>query len=339
MSRLFSCALFLGFFLLGAHGAIASSQLYALTDPNDQTNVLEALAKDQRVDGLAIRTSWDQLQPTEAHFNWESIDQAFFVAQKYNKHITLHILSSGYGRAPAWVFESGAVSYQVQSPPFAPRQFTKNDAVPWDGLYLEKFFIFLKSLHAHLNERHFLPLLGYLSAATPVPEMSLVGCRDNQLGDQYYDRMKYLTAWRYSIDAYSAAFSDTPLLISAPVQTICYPDHDGEDFYRDVMTYALQKTSTHPVIYATDLTARGSERLMQARTHRGQTPVAFQMMGQSSHDPRNRMLGSLQQAICQGLSAGANYFEIYKVDLFNLTDTTIQNAISNLHADRSSQCQ
>lgn len=338
MRRLLSHFLLLGFFLLCAPYAIAAPQIYALTDPNDKTDVLEALAKDPRIDGLAIRTSWDQIQPAEAHFNWEQIDQAFLVAQKYNKHITLHILSSGYGRAPAWVFEAGAISYAVQSPPFAPRQFTKNDAVPWDGLYLEKFFIFLKSLHAHLSERHFLPLLGYLSAATPVPEMSLVGCRDNQLGDQYYDRVKYLTAWRYSLDAYNATFPDTPLLISAPVKIICYPDHDGENFYREIMAYALQKTSTHPMIYATDLTAQGSERLMQARAHHGQLPLAFQMMGQSSHDPRNRMLGSLQQALCQGISAGADYFEIYKVDIFNLNDTAIQNAITTLHASPSSQC-
>jgi hypothetical protein len=137
--------------------------VFALTDPGVSVASLTTLAANSQVDGLVIRTSWDTLQPTEATFAWSSIDQAFSVAQSYNKQITLHVLTSAYGKTPSWVYAAGAQSYS-----YTISGTSHTDPIPWDTIYLSKFSAFLAVLHDHLAGAGYLGLLKYTSDGVPV---------------------------------------------------------------------------------------------------------------------------------------------------------------------------
>ena len=59
--------------------------------------------------------------------------------------------------------------------------------------------------------------------------------------------------------------------------------------------------------------------------------IAFQTIWSSTNDTQNRMQGTLKDAVCKGIGSGANYFEIYKVDISS-SDAAIQDAIQRARA-------
>lgn len=320
--------------LLTGRAQGAAPDVYALTDPGDPPATLEILARDPRIDGLVIRTSWDRLQPTAERYEWASLDAAFAVARRYHKKITLHILTTPFGPMLTWIYAAGAAHYTVDLPPMMQRagRATQTAPVPWDTVYLEAYHRFLLALRDHLQSGGLTDTLGYMSDATPIAEMSLIGCRDGRIDTVPYNRSQYLAAWRYTIAAHSLAFPAVPLLVSAPVRTICLPDQDGQAFYRDLIASVSTQDRKAPLmIFAADLTAQGSDRVANVAPELSAMPHGFQMMWQSTHDPHNRMLGSLSAALCSGLRLKGQYFEIYKDDILNQGDTAMQNAITALH--------
>ena len=281
--------------------------MFALTDPGDTRAVLDSLAADTRVEGLAFRATWAQLEPQDGAFDWAVLDAALEVVRNRNKKLTLHVGANGIGQ-PRWLAGLGVASY---SHPLPNGQMT-TDPVPWDATFLARYGRFVQATAAHIRSRGDEALLHAVSNGVPVGEMSLPGCRDGLLdGSTAYNRAAYLEAWRTSSASHLAAFSATPIAISAPVMVICRPDTDGRAFYSEL----LAALSDRVVIFAADLNAEGSMRAAQVDAAFASRPLLFQTIWSATNDPENRMRGTLREAVCKGLAAGGRYFEIYKADL------------------------
>ena len=126
---------------------------------------------------------------------------------------------------------------------------------------------------------------------------------------------------------FSTSFPAVSIFVSAPVAQICRPDGDGAAFYGDLLADAVGRGSG-VAVFAADLNALGSARLGQFDGARFATlPIGLQTIWSSTNDPTDRMKGPLRDAVCQGLAAGARYFEIYKSDL-DSSDTGIQGAVT-----------
>lgn len=307
----------------------APSRVFALMDRGDALATLDNYAAREAVDGLALRTSWDVLEPQDGQYDWSAVDAGFDVVRARKKKLTLHVLGS-LGMAPAWLAAAGVATYTYATPARAVV-----DPLPWDATYLSRYARFVAALGAHILNRGDAPLLEAVSDAVPVPEMSLVGCRNGILGGATaYDRASYLLAWKTTADALLTAFANVPLYVSAPVGVICTPDNDGKAFYGELMNYLLERSS-RGTVFAADLNAQGSARMQQVDASiSGRTGIAFQTIWSASGDPQNRMQGSLGDALCRGVGYGARYFEIYKADL-DSADAAIQDAIRRVRSTPS----
>lgn len=319
------------------------AQSFALMDANDGTTQFDQYLAMNTVDGIAVRLSWDTIQPTsEASYTWTKIDQAFASAIAANKKVTLHILSSVYGATPSWVYSAGGVSYTYTKPGGGG---TKTDPLPWDSVYLNKWSGFLTALKSHLVSQNYLSSLEYLSVGAPVPEMSLVGCVNTDIngatagyGVGSYNRTSYLDAWKSSVSSTVSAFPTTKLLLPAAVQHICFSDNDGGTFYKDVFTYAQGLSPSQFYHYATDLnaTASGSARLALIPTsptnYFTQAPVGLQYTWSYTQDSGVKLGGTLSASTCdRGIKIlGGSYFEVYKDDLNN-SNASVQDAIEAIH--------
>jgi hypothetical protein len=308
------------------------AKVFALMDVGDSTAVLDGFAARATVDGLAFRTSWNMLEPAQGVYDWTRLDAAFDTVRARSKQLTLHVGVSSIG-LPSWLGGLGAVTYSYRTPTGA----TITEPIPWDATFLSRYTQFMAALGAHIQARGDSGLLYAVSDGAPVAEMSIVGCQNAILsGGIAYSRASYLSAWKTTVDAHAAAFPATKLFISAPVPVICMPDNDGKAFYTEVMNHALGKSSA-ATVFAADLNAAGSARLRQVDASvSNRAAIAFQMIWSSVNDPQNRMQGTLNDAVCQGIAGGARYFEIYKVDISS-SDAAIQNAIQSARAGQPCQ--
>ena len=156
--------------------------------------------------------------------------------------------------------------------------------------------------------------------------MSLFGCANELLGNEKltYTRKTYQDAWKASIQTTNTAFPNVTKLMPVPVQTICKPDTDGPVFYDDLLN-SLTPSIDGYAIYATDLSANGSQRMAGLLSgDASRAPVAFQFI--------SAMQGSLKSAVCNGLKTyHATYFEVYKSDLLS-TDTNIEKGVQAIHS-------
>ncbi len=301
--------------------ATGTSQVFALMDPGESSTSMTQYASRSNVDGLAYRTRWSTLEPSDGGYNWSSLDAALNVVATKNKYLTVHVGVSG-GAWPQWVQTAGAQTYTYTGP-----QGSVTDPVPWDSTFLSKYSSFVSALANHLQSSGNMARVRAISVGAPVSEMSLVGCQNGVMGGVSYSRSSYLQAWETTIANYASVFTTTPIFVSAPIPVICAPDNDGKNFYTDLMNYATSLNS-HAAIFTADLNALGSARMTQVDSSvSSQLSVNFQMIWSATSDPQNKMQGSLLDAVCKGMGYGANYFEIYKSDIAS-TNSSIQAAIT-----------
>lgn len=311
----------------------APAEAFALMDPGDDAASFQQLLALPFVDGIAVRTSWSMIEPEEGKYEWTRLDEAFTVAKAAHKKITLHIIASAYAHPPSWLKNKGAQYYSVDNP-FRQGAPAKEEIVPWDGVFLDKWAAFTKALSAHINAIQGFEQLGYVSVSVPMPEMSLIGCHDGKLSTSPpldYSRDAYLSAWQKSAAAIQSAFPLTHKMVSAPVAQICMPDNDGARFYSDLFQSLQSMDKYGYMIFAADLNAAGSQRLANIPGVLGQAEVGLQFIASYSNDP-GRFDGSLADAICKGYRQyNGRYFEIYKQDILN-SDAGVQHAIGRIHA-------
>ena len=306
----------------------APAAVYALMDPGESSSSMSQYAAMTSVDGLAYRARWRDLEPTEGRYNWTELDAAFDAVQTRSKRLTVHIGASA-GAWPDWLASAGAVTYSYAGP-----LGQVSDPLPWDGVFLTRYDNFVAALAAHIRSRGNMGSLNAISVGAPVSEMSLPACQNNLLGGFAYSRTSYLSAWAAAIGSYRNRFDAANVLVSAPVSVICRPDNDGSAFYSAVMTAALT-TSSNLAIFAADLNAQGSSRVSQLEPAlRQRLGIKLQTIWSATNDPSNRMAGTLQDAVCQGLRLGAGYLEIYKSDLSS-SDAAIRAAIDTARTGRS----
>lgn len=284
---------------------------------------LDSGVTNTQVDGLAIRTSWARLEPSEGRYDWTALDSALAQVAAANKKATLHVLGSGYAQVtPSWLMAAGVQFYSG---------LKGADPVPWDAVFLQKWSSFLPKLAEHLRTSGGDAVLLNMTIAVPVPEMNLFSCRNGLLDGSTiaYDRAKYLAAWMQMVDLYQANFPMVNRMLSAPQNGICFADNDTQ-FFTDLMRYAQSKDAAHHFIFAADLSAQGSARTQPYLGLAPPATLSFQPVAAYTNDPNHWVKGSLLQLYCSGLKLGGTYFEVYASDL-NSTDPAVQQGISAIH--------
>lgn len=294
---------------------VKAAQIFALMDSSDRAPAFNKLLSLPNVDGVALRLRWDQLEPADGQFNWREIDEAFIEARAHGKKVTLHIAGASFS-TPSWVFGQGAKEYLLVPPRGMQGQLKSQEPVPWTPIFLMNWSDFMQALSAHITQTDNWDSLAYISAGAPVPEMSLIACREKVMPGVVYSRASYMSSWKFALKALNRFFPETPKFVTAPSHHICSPDSDGAGFYKELMS---DFTDGQFEIFANDLNGNGSKRLNNLGAYINTLPVGVRFTGAYS-DPRpeHELGGSLIAATCQGLSAyKAHYIEYFKNDLLS----------------------
>jgi Beta-galactosidase len=121
---------------------IDSARVGQLFDARTYTN--------PNIAGLTFRTSWADIEPTEGNFVWTKLDTVFENAEKNGKWVEL-ILIPGFG-TPAWALQGVPTAiFTVNYGPGKGDQLPL--PLPWDQIYLNRWFAFLKTVSARYQNR------------------------------------------------------------------------------------------------------------------------------------------------------------------------------------------
>jgi cell division septation protein DedD len=298
---------------------------------------------DPDVDGIGIRQSWADLEPTEGVYDWSYLDNVTARAAAAGKAVLLRIGTGGGdialgGGCPTWVMDA------VAAEPLPPSQkfytFTHNGrsvtiAVFWDPVWLAKKTAMITALGARYSSNPAVKIVG-ASFANANSEDWAVPHAPPQVAAWFaagYTSARMLDAGRQIIDATMAAFPNQYVTLAVADNG---PNLDPDPDYvaRNAVLNAhaswpgrliVQKDSLATFIPAAPGTGTAWELLWNSRPD-----VAGQMLhwcyGDTTYrvnhgvpiDPSTALVNSVNK----GVAYGMKYIEIYLPDVLNLLAAT-----------------
>jgi len=222
-------ALLLPVVLLPLPKAAMAQAVEPLTVPDDRAPsglvvVIENVPKKPSLDlqalnnpsisGVALQIHWSDLEPAENEPDWSKLDALFAAAQTSKKWVQLLIFPGFF--TPAWALKG------VETAPFplqyGPGQGTVESLpVPWDMVYLNRWFSFLDRLSARYGKSPSFRVIAAdgptsVSAEFTLPK-SPADLRKWQ--NLSYTSSKYIGAWQKVFQAYSTDFPNQYVSLSA----------------------------------------------------------------------------------------------------------------------------
>jgi hypothetical protein len=189
---------------------IDASRVGTLFDPSNPT--LNAYTNPNTA-GLTFRTSWADVEPEEGQFEFRKIDTVLANAETNGKWVRL-ILLPGFG-TPSWALQgvqSGMFSIQYGPGTGTARRLP----MPWDSVYLNRWFAFLKQLSERYGKS---PALRLVAAAGPTSvsdEFTLPNSPQElkTWQDDSYTPSRWMRAWQQVFQAYAADFPNQYISLS-----------------------------------------------------------------------------------------------------------------------------
>lgn len=258
--------------------------------------------------GVALRTQWSKIQPTEATFDWSFLDQGVALAAQYGKKVSI-LITAGV-TTPDWVFTAGAQKFLVttQAGPVLAMP------LPWDPVFQAKWGNVIRAFAARYEGN---PQLVYVVMGGPGRRAESYFCfsPDDLVT---FDSVGGLTSWKsgaeWIIDEYARNFTKTPFLLDlgAPV-----PTDDGQTALSDVCDYAVAKYPGRFGVKSDGLASGYGPNLFGATEVQLLSPTAmvgYQMAlpSKGKTDADGNLL--LAQALDIGIGFGAHFIEVYSGD-------------------------
>jgi hypothetical protein len=323
----------------------------------DQSSDMQAL-NNPFISGVALQIDWRDIEPVQGKPDWSRLDELFAAAETSKKWVQLLIFPGFF--SPAWALEGAETDlFSIQYGPGGGE--VARLPMPWDGVYLGRWFVFLKQLSDRYGKS---PAFRLVAAAGPTSvsaEMSLPvkpEAHEKWLKHSYTPR-KYLEAWDKVFQVYAEDFPNQCVSLSAPglpmleggrvVDPAAHMRARQEIIQRASgvlgRRLAIQWSDLHagraPVEAPdqTELVISYSGRIITGLQMRGgsQGPIPSKIMGAEGNPPL-----ALRRSIDKGMApnkAGQhiNYLEIYEGDvLANEMQPVLEYAASLFHRKRNS---
>lgn len=187
-----------------AQHATPPSGTYCSCPPTNarSSSFVTSIATKDFVKGFLVRISWYDLEPAKDIYDWTYLDQQIDSATKYGKYISLGIHCGP--STPEWVYNDGAQRLQTQ----APNGDLDTIAVPWDPIFNQHWTDFIDTLGSRYNSDTSIRLV-YMNTSTANGfEMQMPRTSTPTLTALGYTDSLMVSAWKQSIDAFHAAFTD-----------------------------------------------------------------------------------------------------------------------------------
>jgi Beta-galactosidase len=157
------------------------------------------------VAGLTFRTSWADIEPTKGNFVWAKLDTVFDNAEKNSRWVEL-VLIPGFG-TPVWALQGvQTATFSVIYGPGKGENLLL--PLPWDQVYLNRWFAFLKAVSARYQNRPSFIKIAADGPTSVTAEMSLPNapadlCTWVKVG---YTSDRLIGAWKQVFANYAQIF-------------------------------------------------------------------------------------------------------------------------------------
>jgi hypothetical protein len=166
------------------------------------------------VSGVALQIHWSDIEPLEGKPDWTKVDALFAAAESSKKWVQLFIYAGYF--APAWALEG--VQTDMFTIPIGPNEGqAQRLPMPWDRVYLNRWFAFLKQLSDRYGKS---PTFKMVAAAGPTSlsdEFNLPHMPEElkKWQSDSYTPSKYLAAWEEVFREYAADFPNQYVSLSS----------------------------------------------------------------------------------------------------------------------------
>jgi len=174
---------------------------------------LQAL-KNPSISGIAVQIHWSELEPAQGKPNWSKLDALFAAAEGSKKWVHLLVFPGFF--TPAWALNGVETeSFAIQYGP-GHGQVEKLPA-PWDTVYLNRWFAFLKLLSAKYGTSPAFRMIAADGPTSVSAEFTLPNSAEalHKWQKLSYRPSKYIGAWQKVFDFYAAEFPHQYVSLSA----------------------------------------------------------------------------------------------------------------------------
>jgi len=165
------------------------------------------------ISGVALQIHWSDIEPVQGQMDWSRLDQLFAAAESSNKWVHLLIFPGFF--SPAWALEGVKTElFPIQYGPGRGTVLTL--PMPWNAVYLDRWFAFLKQLSDRYGKSPAFTLIGAAGPTSVSVEMTLPGKPEDleKWVNDSYTPSKYLGAWQKAFQVYAADFPNQYVSLS-----------------------------------------------------------------------------------------------------------------------------
>lgn len=257
------------------------------------------------IDGMRLRPLWSDIQKNPDSYDWSNVDEVLDLAAQHDKTIGLSV-TAGMS-CPQWVYDGGAIKYKIRD------KSGKFMSIPWDMGFLNSWLPFIQAMGDRYDGNPNLRYVIISGLGQSIETYLSKSAADDKALGALGGQDAWVASAQQIITAYADAFPQTPFFITA-----------GKPFFSPDSVTALQQVidwavATYPgrfgIMNAT-LSAASSTGYypnLAIFTYHNTQPVGFQMLC-SSITNRERLKGTLDQAMTQGVGLGADFIEVYQND-------------------------
>jgi hypothetical protein len=285
--------------------------------------------------GVAVQINWRDIEPVQGKPDWSKLDEVFAAAASANKWVQLDIFPGFF--SPAWALEGAKTD--LFPIPYGPGHGTVTRlAMPWDRVYLDRWFAFLKQLGERYGRS---PAFRMIAASGPTSvseEMTLPNgppAIQKWLADSYTPG-KYLAAWEEAFHVYADAFPNQCVSLAGPGLPIL--EHGRMDrpahlrARQEIVDRAVRAFGRRLAIQSNDLHAgqapvEAADYTDFINSYSGRIITGFEMRGASQGPLPSKIMGAegnpplaLRRSIDKGMAANnagrhVSYLQIYAGDV------------------------
>jgi hypothetical protein len=309
--------------------------LVVVIENNPQQDRLDLAAlKNPYISGVALQIHWRDLEPVQGKPDWSKLDQLFAAAESSNKWVQLLIFPGFF--SPAWALEGAKTEmFPLQ---YGPGKGTLAPLpLPWDEVYLSRWFAFLKQLSARYGKS---PAFRVAAAAGPTSvsaEFTLPKSPEDvqKWRSVGYIPEKYIDAWKKVLRVYATDFPNQYVSLSLGFGLIVNDRHkrdeqEGKPTKEAIIEEGITILGRRFALQNSNLDGnpekeRGPHGVPLVISYNGRIITGFQLRTSCERNSGN--MGAegdpalaLKKSINRGMepnSAGhrVNYLEIYEPDV------------------------
>ena len=275
-------------------------------------SVLASVAQLPFVDGILVRVTWADLEPSPGVFDLSLLQRQFDLARQYDVDVTLALIGGSFG-SPAWLADLGAQTLTITHP-----MGTGSVPLAWDPVFLQRWSDLVRVVGAAYDGHPRLRLVHATTASFNGMEMQLPLNAEAAFVAAGYTPALYTDAYTASLDVFAEAFP------SHPIDVEVHPVFGDDAVAIEVVKYGHAQYGARFGVFGAWWSTHNATQVYPGMfTLLGQAAqlsyATVQVVGSWIKTPErfDHDLAKYLDTYALALESGVDYFEIWNADLLD----------------------